>query len=111
MKTATYTPGPWFIKPSQTKADESLPRISSEYGEICQITVRRFELDLTSDPVPHYERYANSKLIAAAPELLEACKLLRDAEGAMFGTEYSNQLLQKAADVARAAISKAEGNA
>jgi hypothetical protein len=52
---------------------------------------------------------SDQKLLAAAPELLEACQVLLHAEGAGIGTEYGNELLLKALDNARAALAKAQG--
>ena len=49
------------------------------------------------------------KLRSDKANLLEACQTLLQAEGAMFGTEYSNELLLLATDFARAALNKATG--
>ena len=57
-----FTPGPW------KRSDSSACIVDSESGEICQVDLyHEFERDV---------REANARLIAAAPELLEACKQL-----------------------------------
>jgi len=85
----THTPGPW-------KKSNISPHIygpQNEYLAICE------------DPL-------NSRLIAAAPELLEALKdaefLLRKA-GLMAGPMRDS--FNRSASDARGAIAKAEGNA
>jgi len=57
----THTPGPWHIgmKPG--------PMVYGPQGE--QVA------DLRADLLPKDERLANSRLIVAAPDLLQACKV------------------------------------
>jgi hypothetical protein len=43
-------------------------------------------------------------LIAAAPAMFEACKALITAEGAGIGTEYGNELLERAIAAVREAV-------
>ena len=57
----TYTPGPWKREGGFSR------RIKSEHmwiAECCWPTA-----------MPHKERFANARLLAAAPELLEVCKV------------------------------------
>ena len=70
-----HTPGPWIVgKPSVAHGVQIFHlqgAIRQEYGTICTM------------PAKGKGRTANARLIAAAPDLLEACKcLLADLEGA-----------------------------
>lgn len=79
MKTE-HTPGPWYI-------EENSFVVKKHAGQIITITAA---LDGRIDNI---ERAANAKLIAAAPELLEACKLAlwvmekNEAQGMDYGVE------------------------
>lgn len=65
MKT-NHTPGPWYMATCNGKP--SYDRIFGDSGiDVCQM------LDIWEDPFPNYK--ANAKLIAAAPDLLEACMM------------------------------------
>ena len=66
-KHATHTPGPWVVG-SNVTAGNKLEGCSIFAEKIKdQIGWMRFDLD--------EENHANARLIAAAPELLEQCKL------------------------------------
>lgn len=91
-----HTPGPWKVGrlPLRLEVDENpIPLIYTHDGglEIAQVR--------TSAPEPG-EREANARLIAAAPDLLAACKAALD-----MGDEF------EAEKMIRAAIAKAEGKA
>ena len=75
MKTTQHTPGPWEIFPSATKQEITV----GNYGVHAPLV-------LASAVVPglDYQAWANARLIAAAPELLEAleaCELAFNAIG------------------------------
>ena len=66
-KPATHTPGPWVVG-SNVTAGKKLEGCSIFAEKIKdQIGWMRFDLD--------EENHANARLIAAAPELLQQCKL------------------------------------
>jgi len=91
---AGHTPGPWQHVPD--KWDRSEYRIE---------TVRRWSVDPTSGIyVASANGPSNARLIAAAPDLLEACKMFVDA------CENAPSKTAAAVRMARAAIAKAEGN-
>lgn len=96
-----HTPGPWTIFADKGAAVCILP--AERPGEVCSFEGR-------GGP----EREADARLIAAAPELLEACKLYWNAVDLMNdGPDDSDVALasgwfQKAQTIARAAIAKAE---
>ena len=56
-----HTPGPWEVQD-----DEFMTSVVIEDGEIC---------DIVQDDRPEKENLANARLIAAAPELVEACRV------------------------------------
>lgn len=85
-----HTPAPWVCL-------EGDKRVYSSAGVICQ----RFT-GATAQPANKNWR-ANSKLIAAAPELLDALEELLAA------TQHLDQCHQATADKARVAIAKAKG--
>jgi hypothetical protein len=104
-----HTPGPWTV------CDEDRLGINAD-GESYSIVIYGNDAD---DPeigiqgrTPQ-ERKANARLIAAAPELLLACKLMLEHEGEAVtngvGMECDSDELEHAKDLAKAAIAKATG--
>ena len=88
-----HTPGPWTF-------DNGI-----EF--ICTDTSLHGEWAVAKINIVRAEAKANARLIAAAPELLDALKLMRDA---FLDTEGSHGTLeQTATDAADAAIAKATG--
>ena len=88
-----HTPGPWIF--------------DNEIGFIRTDTPPYGEWDVAKVNIVRAEAKANARLIAAAPELLDALKLMRDA---FLDTEGSHGTLeQTATDAADAAIAKATG--
>ncbi len=66
-KTVSHTPGPWRVEDAGPNSGNVIRfEIQSDAGDICDIE------DPAIDGNPNAE--ANAQLIAAAPELLEACK-------------------------------------
>ena len=70
MRNAKHTPGPWVVR----TIDQSLATVETQDGEyiICNAAQLRWD-DWKTE---HAERKANARLIAAAPELLEALQRL-----------------------------------
>jgi hypothetical protein len=66
MSAARHTPGPWFVDP------ECNGNISAEHNHQLAIVTARY----VGERPDYAEAKANARLIAAAPELLDA---LRDA--------------------------------
>lgn len=63
-----HTPGPWSAELARAA---SLVVVNSEAARIAEIPMWA-----TTDPEIHAERFANARLIAAAPELLAALEAL-----------------------------------
>jgi hypothetical protein len=99
MEQAKYTPGPWCR--------------ATDMGQVGSIefadgTVIAQAQQLPGDPF-HAQRNANARLIAAAPEMLEALILL-EAEMVLSGNAESRDYGWKPAiEQTRAAILKATG--
>jgi hypothetical protein len=93
----SHTPGPWQTDQAEHDAPYQDIRIHAGKGSICRVWI-------DDAPVHDYnaEQRANARLIAAAPELLEALKRL-------MGETTTMQDALEAAQQARAAIAKAEG--
>ncbi len=87
----SHTPGPWSV---QFVIDGAFQIMGTEQGDECVIAARN------EFPDRHAEFAANARLIAAAPDLLAACKA---ASNAMFRVDLDTH------DKLRAAIAKAEG--
>lgn len=110
--SAAHTPGPWLIR----KGDEWTNSIVTAEGENTQGEPMFWEV--ASYNLLRPEARANARLIAAAPELLEACLAMLawdeaektakpfDADGGA-GFYQRIGMCQDAFDKARAAIAKA----
>lgn len=61
MSNPKHTPGPWAVDPMETARGEKLVRCM--YGALTASNI------IAKDILPH-----NARLIASAPELLEACQ-------------------------------------
>ena len=94
--TQKHTPGPWWQKGTVVyigKTVDFLPSGSPNWGGF----------DLRNCPLPE----ANARLIAAAPDLLEALEAII---ATWDGPKY-NHFMADNIDLARAAIAKAKGEA
>lgn len=91
----THTPGPW--------------KVHSQYGEIGNITNSDGSIVVAQaqqvEPRSHEVRLANTHLIAAAPELLQALEALLD----MDISYQRGPKVQEAESAARLAVAKARG--
>lgn len=106
MSTAKHTPGPWFVPtPSQDAFGDYVIQSGSNGG---------YGVIATTNPKGIEHPEANARLIAAAPDLLAACKaayevIHQDAltDPADKSPEY-NPMIKLAAQL-RNAITQAEG--
>jgi len=76
--TSKHTPGPWAVHDHPTDPYQYGHHVTTEDGlTICSVT---YQLPVnTPHGVEEATRVANARLIAAAPELLEALQTLVDA--------------------------------
>lgn len=88
-----YTPGPW-----KANLDKALTQVEAADGLIVA--------DITEDHPNLAEQYANARLIAAAPEMLEALKVMINHSDAQCNR---CDVFHTARNTTLAAISKAEG--
>lgn len=97
-KIATHTPGPWELSGGNT----SVWAISPPNARVRIADIRQHS------PMNGVDNEANARLIAAAPELLEACKwadrVIQDFRGQVRTEVMSDVALSKL----KAAIAKAE---
>jgi len=103
MTQAKYTPGPWALQYEPTSTAGVRVRFDIRSATRIAIASGQSQEHLGEDVgVQEVECIANARLIAAAPELLEA---LQETLG-YFPAEFRSQL-----EKARAAIAKATGAA
>jgi hypothetical protein len=101
----THTPGPWVIQTCNANG----PFLDSFFISTEERIVCRFPTGTGQFSETGQENLANARLIAAAPELLSA---LEDMLCAYMGDrEMTAEDCVCAADIARAAIAKAKGEA
>ncbi|EOZ4779694.1 hypothetical protein ACSQPN_006131 [Pseudomonas aeruginosa] len=99
MSKQSYTPGPWDYWSGYNPVDELEAQITTEDGDIVIASYNR--------QIPEGE--ANAKLLAAAPELIEALQGMLE----VYGGQYNDDCLPKSSSEldliqqARAAIAKA----
>jgi len=119
MSDAKHTPGPWEYVPGN---EHHGPYVTHEFGgtvaDLYVMSQPTIVKPAPPRPVPfmHEQAEHNARLIAAAPELLEALKRLLNYEGHMAWCAHGNDMsrpcvcgLVEAHEVARAAIAKATG--
>jgi hypothetical protein len=101
-KHATHTPGPWHY----TLADETSS--GGVYGnEKCVCDIIPKELQVAYDCEEVEIANANARLIAAAPELLEQCKLFEKVLTHLINSGDSGADLER--DKLREVLAKVEG--
>ena len=106
----SHTPGPWQTDQAEHDAPYQDIRIHAGKGSICCVWI-------DDAPLHDYnaEQRANARLIAAAPDLLEAlrvfvsCSLPVSTEIDDRGHRWTEAYLDQALPIARAAIARAEG--
>jgi hypothetical protein len=104
-KAATHTPGPWRI----TLKTDTTHYIESEHFKIGQ-AYNKVENGIAAEYVLAKEAEANARLIAAAPEMLEALEgILGNAQLDIDDGALALSALAGIRYAARAAIQKARG--
>jgi hypothetical protein len=116
----SHTPGPWIAGPIDKAGWVDIVR------DIKDCNHPQWGYPFAA--CKHFDQEANARLIAAAPELLEALQILVEAAESMKGTytfeqgktpehedhygheKWAEVFLQETADAARAAIAKATGD-
>lgn len=96
-----HTPGPWEMLLSDNATPFILHGKDAHLYDIDDLD--RLVCVMPAEIMKDFNSFANARLIAAAPDLLEACKKL------ITGWQSDTDTLQVAIDAARAAIAKAEG--
>lgn len=115
--TAKHTPGPWTLLPEEADKDYLRirgTRLGARYKVANVHMPRLWESHYVLRDRENAESVANARLIAAAPELLEAAKLVLEwyeAEDNHSGTDFYQrmQMCRDSEDAIRAAIAKATG--
>lgn len=110
-----HTPAPWTVE-LDLASNNDIDVVAAELLPVASVTVREFPEDTGS--VPRETALANATLIAAAPELLDACKTALDSLQAWNTMGLSKGAARMARETyegspeiksIRAAIAKAEG--
>lgn len=106
-KTVQHTPGPWIYEYDEGKAYGEI--LTLDYSQIIASVDESRALDCYRDA----RGKANGRLIAAAPDLLEALSECITEDGAASieskRLDYAVRRLLTITEIARAAIAKAKG--
>lgn len=99
MKTSKHTPGPWVI--------------GDDHPSVCRISSQGSDQIGAMDIAPFglAEAMANARLLAAAPELLEALRSCRDRLAQLPGSAVPTTPTYELIACVDAAIARAEGGA
>lgn len=99
----THTPGPWDLYQPYSNVWQVFPAQDGDDHSICRVSMTYCEVGKGGKNVPS-ENEANARLIAAAPELLEAL------EGALIALDADTSRGRESwEDDAREAVAKARG--
>lgn len=101
-----HTPGPWLAACDPMHYDTLSTVVAGEMR--AKRPDQRMIVQVGGFAGPA-EQEANTRLIAAAPELLEACRALLDVLGTSYSTQKPVPVNCPQAAIAHAAISKAIG--
>jgi hypothetical protein len=105
MSEIKHTPGPWSVN---TAAEYCGTRVDGPNGRGVAHAIQRDAHPVHGQGITQAEAEANGRLIAAAPELLQA---LRDLIGSVPGpANWHTDAASKAVDRAVAALAKATGS-
>ncbi len=90
--TKKFTPGPWHFEPCNIGSEKNRynPIVTHEGGNVARIFADVAMPGLTSKAPDLETAEANARLIAAAPDLLEACKVTLKALDAEWGGEATD---------------------
>lgn len=116
----SHTPGPWTLDKCYNAHYRDAKEGTYERYQTSFTVRAQAKQDFVADIILDSDREmanANANLIAAAPELLEACKELIAVQTqfdkytgcGMPGNDYYSNEFMRAVKLARAAIAKAEG--
>lgn len=100
-----HTPGPWEVF-SNSFIEAGVRAANNPYGTDFEFRIAEVSGDWRDEPKGGAAA-ANARLIAAAPELLEALTAMVDAHDRWLGSDRPDA--KEAMKRARAAIAKAEG--
>lgn len=105
--TTKFTPGPWHV--SAISQHDGSVSIAKDRFVVCLVTNAASIFDVVQGHTPEAQ-FANARLIASAPELLEALEIMIVGACAV-GVPHAGErkVLQDAVDHARATINKATG--
>lgn len=107
---AQHTPGPWRARPNGGYGQGPINAVFTAESELCGGLLASLDTEPTN---PNME--ADARLIAAAPELLDALEKLLGLFDSGIRSEYEGtsmlETLLAEGDFARAAIAKATGGA
>jgi len=108
-QAATYTPGPWHTEPLEWDRGASIAICSKRQGVLAIIPpLHDAEDGATAEHDPH--DIANSRLMAAAPEMLEALEAQEMAEWVPEAARRKGYF-DRARELRRAALTRAKGGA
>ena len=105
-KQVTHTPGPWVIS-KVIKHGARYYRTIRQEGKFKLAEVFAFNDGATGSEQGRKEDQANARLIAAAPEMLEMCKLLEECMETIDGKDGYDASYELAK--VRAVLAKVEG--
>jgi len=103
----THTPGPWFNNRSDRtiRSVHNMRAWQREGENQKQFVICKFPMRDANYPISHEEWEANARLIAAAPELLKACK----AAVVSMSDDAYYQYMKHVIQTLEIAIAKVEG--
>jgi hypothetical protein len=105
-QTQSHTPGPWQTGAGACHTVFAAYKVDGHQRQIAHCATQSGRVDYDSR-----ESFANARLIAAAPELLEALRAMVDHVLHYAATPYAHSDAARDAANARAAIAKATGQA
>ena len=103
-----HTAGPWVSEPERRFREQAMPEAVGVRGPGGTFVAAAFDFNRTDRDA---EVEANARLIAAAPDLLEALKEIARMATQSVHTDFAPELLRLIERESRAAIAKARGDA